>query len=151
MRLLGRVLSTIAALVSLLLATAAPAQNQVPAARPLEALVKASLLSFNDANVTGNYSVFHAKLSKPFRDQFPVEKLKQTFREFSEKQIDFDIIAAFTPVYEPAPKLDGDGKLLVKGYFPTEPVRVQFDLEFIPSDGEWKLLSIHVKTADPPK
>jgi hypothetical protein len=27
-------------------------------------------MSFNDANVTGNYAVLHAKLSKPFRDQF---------------------------------------------------------------------------------
>lgn len=141
----------IACVMSVILTGGTLAQNKVPSARPLEALVKSSLLSFNDANVTGNYSVFHAKLSKPFRDQFPVEKLKQTFREFAEKQIDFDIIAAFTPVYEPAPRVDGDGKLLVKGFFPTEPVRVLFDLEYIPSDGEWKLLSIHVKTADPPR
>jgi len=34
-------------------------------------LIKVTLLTFNDANVTGNYTVLHAKLSKPFRDQFP--------------------------------------------------------------------------------
>ena len=41
-------------------ATVASAQNKVPGERALEALVKATLLTFNDANVTGNYDVFHA-------------------------------------------------------------------------------------------
>jgi hypothetical protein len=107
------------------------------------------LLSFNDANVTGNYSVFHAKLSKPFRDQFPVERLQRTFRDFNKKHIDFDIIAALKPTYDPPPRIDDNGKLLVKGHFPTEPLRLYFDLEFIPSDGEWKLISINVKVDDP--
>lgn len=125
------------------------AQNKVPPERALEALVKVSLLSFNDANVTGNYEVFHAKLSKPFRDQFPPEKLERTFRDFNKKHVDFDIIAALKPTYEPPPQVDDDGKLLVKGYFPTEPNRVHFDLGFIPSDGDWKLFRINVKV-DPP-
>jgi hypothetical protein len=135
------------------MAVAAPslAQNRVPGERPLEALVKASLLSFNDANVTGNFDVFHAKLAKPFRQQFTPERLQETFKSFSEQHIDFDIIATYKPVYEPEASVDGDGKLIVKGHFPTEPTRVLFDLAFIPSDGEWKLISIHVKTERAPK
>ena len=135
-----------AVFVLLLLAMPAAAQNKVPGERVLEALVKATLLSFNDANVTGNYTVFHAKLSKPFRQQFTPERLQETFKDFASKDIDFDIIAAYKPVYEPQPRVDDAGKLLVKGWFPTEPVRVVYDLEFIPSDGEWKLISINVKT-----
>ena len=73
----------------------------MPSERALEALVKATLLTFNDANVTGNYEVFHAKLSKPFREQFPPERLKRAFKEFNEKHIDFDVIAAMKPVYDP--------------------------------------------------
>jgi enoyl-CoA hydratase len=45
--------------------------------------------------------------------------------------------------------VDDHGKLVVNGYFPTEPLRVIFALEFIPSDGEWKLISINVKTDKP--
>ncbi len=131
-------------------APAAQAQNKVPSAQALEALVKASLLTFNDANVTGNYSVLHARLSKPFRDQFPVERLKQAFSEFNKKSIDLEVIAALKPTYDPAPRVDDDGKLLVKGYFPTEPLYVYFILDFIPSDGEWKLIRINVKVDSPP-
>ena len=133
----------------MLVASLAQAQNKVPTDRALEALVKATLLTFNDANVTGNYEVFHAKLSKPFREQFSVERLARRFQDFNKKHIDFDIIAALKPAYDPSPAVDGDGKLLVKGYFPTEPLRVYFNLEFIPSDGEWKLISINVKVGDP--
>ena len=61
----------VAMLVLLLAIGAAQAQNKVPSERALEVLVKASLLSFNDANVTGNYTVLHDKLSKPFRAALP--------------------------------------------------------------------------------
>ena len=139
----------LAVMALMLTASAVQAQNKVPSERGLEALVKATLLTFNDANVTGNYEVFHAKLSKPFREQFPVERLARRFQEFNKKHIDFDVIAALKPGYDPAPKVDDEGRLLVKGHFPTEPLRVNFDLAFIPSDGEWKLISINVKIDDP--
>ena len=77
--------------------------------------------------------------------------MQETFKSFAEQQIDFDVIAAYKPVYDPAASVDGDGRLIVKGYFPTEPTRVLFDLAFIPSDGEWKLISIHVKTERAPQ
>jgi hypothetical protein len=143
------ILRALGVMTLVLMAGVASAQNKVPPERALEALVKTSLLSFNDANVTGNYTVFHAKLSKPFREQYPVERLERTFSAFNKKHVDFDIIAALKPTYEPAPQVDGNGKLLVKGYFPTEPLRVYFNLEFIPSDGEWKLIAINVKVDDP--
>jgi hypothetical protein len=137
------------ALVLLLAASIAQAQNKVPAELALEAVVKASLLSFNDANITGNYTVFHARLSKPFREQFPPERLKETFKDFSQKHIDIHVVAAFKPTYTEPPMIDPDGKLRVRGYFPTEPVRVNFELDFIPSDAEWRLVLIHVKLGDP--
>ena len=150
MTLLRRALSATGLLLLTLLAATAAAQNKVPTERGLEALVKASLLSFNDANITGNYTVFHAKLSKPFRDQFPPDRLQQAFKEFADKQIDIELIGALKPTYEPEPLVDASGRLVVKGWFPTDPMRVAFSLDFIPSDGEWKLISINVKTVDSP-
>jgi hypothetical protein len=144
------VIARLVAMIVLLLAVPAQAQNKLPTERGLEALVKSSLLSFNDANVTGNYTVLHAKLSKPFRQQFSPEKLKATFKEFADKNIDIDLIAALKPSYDPAPVIDDNGKLVVKGSFPTEPARVIFELDFIPSDGEWKLIRINVETKRAP-
>ena len=124
------------------------AQLKIPSAELQEILIKASLLSFNDANVTGNYTVFHAKLSKPFRDQFPPEKLAATFKEFRDKRIDFDLIAAKKPISTEEPKVN-NGTLSIKGYFDTSPARLNYDLGFIVSEGEWKLLKIEVDMKKP--
>ena len=140
----------VAALALVLAMGTAQAQNKVPSERALEVLVKTSLLSFNDANVTGNYTVLHDKLSKPFRQDYPPEKLKEAFKEFSEKNIDIELVAALKPTYEPPASIDSEGKLVVKGYFPTEPIRVNFNLAFIPSDGEWKLIRLNVKLGATP-
>ena len=140
----------VAALALVLAMGTAQAQNKVPSERAVEVLVKTSLLSFNDANITGNYAVLHDKLSKPFRQEYPPEKLKEAFKEFNEKNIDIELIAALKPTYEPLPSIDSEGKLVVKGYFPTEPIRVNFNLAFIPSDGEWKLIRLNVKLGAAP-
>ncbi len=136
-------------LVLLLLATPALAQNQVPPPKPLEALVKATLMTLNDANLTGDYRVFHARLSGPFRQQYTPERLKQSFREFHDKNVDIDIVCALAPVWEQPPFVDAEGKLVLRGLFPTEPTRVSFEMDFLAWDGEWKLIRINVKTEKP--
>ena len=93
----------------------ARSQQKVPGAELREVLIKASLLSFNDANVTGNYAVFHAKLSKPFRDQFAPDKLAEIFREFRDKRIDFDIIAAKKPINTEEPQDQRQGHPVDQG------------------------------------
>jgi hypothetical protein len=137
------------ALIAFASISPALAQLKVPGSEHQEVLVKVSLLSFNDANVTGNYAVFHAKLSKPFRDQFPPEKLAEIFKEFREKRIDFDIVAAKRPINTEEPKIADNGVLALKGYFDTTPSRVNYDLAFIMSDGEWKLIKVNVDVKKP--
>ena len=122
----------------------ASAQNTVPSDQLQEVLIKASLLTFNDANLTGNYGVLHAKLSKPFRDQFSPEKLKQAFKAFADKKIDLGVIVLKPPVATAASMIDSRGALVLRGYFDTTPNRASFELDFLPSEGEWKPFMIHV-------
>ena len=137
------------AVAGALLATPAAAQK-MPSPTGQEVLIKATLLTFNDANVTGNYTVLHAKLAKPFRDQFSPDKLKATFKTFADQNIDFDIIAAQTPVSSQEPKIDDRGALILRGYFDTRPSRVAYELDFIPSDGDWKAIKLKVNIGDAP-
>jgi len=129
---------------------AGPAMAQsVPNPTLQEILIKTSLLTFNDANVTGNYSVLHAKLAKPFRDQFSSDKLKEVFKPFADGHIDFDLIAAKLPVASEPARIDDRGVLMLRGYFDTSPSRVTYDLDLIQSDGEWKLIKLNVKVKPP--
>ncbi len=115
-----------------------------------EVLIKTYLLSLNDANITGNYTVLQSRLARPFREQFDAARLKKVFRSFSDKKIDFGIIAGKTPIASSKSRIDKRGALILRGYFDTTPSRVSYELDFVPSEGEWKpiKLNVHVKPVD---
>src|SRR2546425_929517 len=59
-----------------------------------EVLIKSILMTLNDAVASDNFTVLHAKISKPFRDQFPPDKLRAVFKDLVEKHAVFDAIVA---------------------------------------------------------
>ena len=86
----------------------------------------------------------HAKISKPFRDQFPPEKLREVFKDLIDKHAVFDAVVAKPIVPDADAKIDGDGVLRLKGHFETTPKQVKYQLGFIPSDGVWKLSAVTI-------
>jgi hypothetical protein len=118
---------------------------KVPDAEEQEYLVKATLLSFNDANITGLYDVLLAKTAAPFREQFTAEKLAAAFREFRERHMNIGRIVEGMEINFSGPgEINDDGVLLLHGTFPTEPKTLSFALKFVRSEGEWKPLGIKV-------
>jgi hypothetical protein len=109
-----------------------------------EVLVKSTLLTLNDAVATENFAVFHAKLSKPFRDQFPPEKLKAVFQNLIDKHAVFDAVVAERMIADEEAKVDDKGVLKLKGHFETTPKRVKYELGFIQSEGAWKLSGVTI-------
>jgi len=134
---------------ALLLLMPAHAQDKIPSALQQEILIKASLLTLNDANVTGNYTVLHAKLGKQFRDRITPDKLKQAFKSFADQKVDWDLIAARTPVATSEAKIDNRGALILRGYFDTKPSRLTYELDFMISEREWKPVMLNVKLKSP--
>jgi hypothetical protein len=131
---------------------AAPAHAQKPPEpAQQEILIKTTLMTFNDANLTQNYTVLHSKLSKPFRDQFSPDRLKEVFKPFVEQKIDIDLIAAKTPVADKPAEVDDRGVLSLNGHFDTTPSHVFYDLGYVMSDGEWKPIKINVNVKPPEK
>jgi hypothetical protein len=109
-----------------------------------EILIKSILVTLNDAVASDNFTILHAKISKPFRDQFPPDKLRGVFKDLVEKHAVFDAIVASSPVAEEEAKIDEKGVLRLKGRFDTSPKKVKYQLGFIPSDGQWKLSGITI-------
>ncbi len=128
----------------------AMAQN-IPDATVQEKIVKTWLLTFNDANLSGNYAVLNALSSKPLRDQLPPEKLKEAFKAFNDNQIDISDVVISKMVVTTPTTVDADGVMVAQGYFDTKKDRVIFTVKTLLSDGKWKLLGINVKTEDLPK
>jgi len=115
----------------------------LPTAVDEEVIVKTSLLTLNDANLTGNYAVMHARMAKPFREKFSADSLKQAFKAFAGKHI--DIIAAKPIVALSEARINSNGALMLRGYFDTTPSRLSYELDYAISEGEWKLINIDVR------
>lgn len=126
------------------LSPAPAAAQRVPTDDVIEITIKRHLASFNDANITGNYDVWHATLSRPFRQQFSPDRLKTAFKAFHDQQIDIAPVLAQVPILSEPARIDNEGALLLKGVFETRPSRVLFDMKLLPAEGDWKLISIHV-------
>jgi hypothetical protein len=139
----------IAALMALASANAAQALEKaqaldMPSPFVQEVLVKSILVTLNDAVAADNFTVFHAKISKPFREQFPPEKLRAIFKDLVEKHAVFDAVVASPIVSDEGAKIDEQGVLRLKGHFDTAPKKVKYQLGFITSDGQWKLSGVTI-------
>jgi len=138
-------LAVLVAVATAVVFSATPASAQkVPEPLEQEVLIKGILMSFNDANITGNYAVFHARLAKPFRDQYSAERLAEVFKAFRDQKINFAIITTKPPVASEPPRVEG-GVLKLYGYFDTAPSRLNYTLEFMGSEGVWKASRVEVQ------
>ena len=135
-------LTLIAAVMMLAIFTPANAAS-LPSDDEQEVLIRTTLMTFNDANMTSNYSVLHAKASKEVQAQLSIEKLFETFKPFRTNQLFFeDIIYEDYDSYEDA-KMDDEGVLVLAGVFKTDSIRVKYRLRFVKNDAAWKWLGIN--------
>ena len=126
-----------------LLFSAASAAN-VPSDSDQDILIKTSLMTFNDANMTGNYAVFVAKAAKEFQAQVTAEKLGTSFEGFRKNELFFESVV--TDEYESSEKakIDSEGALILAGVFKGEEMRVKYRLRYLKNGNAWKLLGINV-------
>jgi hypothetical protein len=133
----------LAAVVLTLIAICPVNALDMPGPSAQEVLVKSILVTLNDAVASDNFTVLHAKISKPFREQFPPEKLRAVFKDLVEKHAVFDAVVAEKMIVDEDARID-QGVLKLKGRFQTAPKQVKYQLGFIESEGVWKLSGVAI-------
>ncbi len=125
-------------------AQAAPRIDEVRA----EILIKNTLAAFNQANLTGNYTVLRDLGSPTFRGQNNPAKLTIVFASFRERDLDLSPLAVVKPELSVAPAPGKDGRLRLAGLFPTRPLAIKFDMLFEPIGDVWLLVDLSVAAVD---
>lgn len=128
--------------------------QRIPSDYELEMLVKSTLASLNDANLTGNYAVFHARSSRQVREQLTPQTFFDAFKTFRDQQIDIAPILILRPTFREKPAIGEENRLVLRGHFDTSAQRqrfsaarydrVAFDMDFIQSEGTWKMIKVNV-------
>jgi hypothetical protein len=114
-------------------------------------LVRSTLMTLNDADRSGNYSVLRDLAAPEFQARNSAADLAQSFLDLRRRKFDLFAVSYATPQFTPAPQMDANGRIRITGFFPTRPLQIRFDLIFQSIDGEWKLLAISIATPQAPK
>jgi hypothetical protein len=126
---------------------AAAQQQQLPVSLEQALyLIRSTLLTLNDANRTGNYTVLRDLASPDFQAANTAADLAQNFSDLRRRKFDLFTVALAAPQLTAAPALDGSGMLRLTGFFPTRPLQINFDLLFQNVGGQWRLFGISVAT-----
>ena len=110
----------------------------------VDSLVRSTIVAFNQANLTGNFSVLRDLGSLEFQRVNTEQELASQFSQFRALNLDIGVVTLYEPVFTTKPVIDQNGLMQLKGYFPTQPIRIEFDLIFLLLEGRWRLQQILV-------
>lgn len=127
----------------------APPANSMPIALEQALyLIRSALLTLNDANRSGNYTVLRDLAAPDFQARNSAADLAQIFANLRQRRVDLHAAALLAPQLAAAPALDDKGLLRLTGHFPTQPQQINFDLLFQNVGGEWRLFGISIATPE---
>lgn len=145
---LGNLIKSTLVILGTLFVLALPASAQeLPDADYQTILIKSTLMTLNDANLSGNYTVLQRRAAKPFRDAYSPRQLAELFTVFAEEEINIAAILVEDAIPSTETTITDAGVLHMEGVFPTMPSNVIYTLDFVPSDDGWKMIGINVNLA----
>src|SRR5262245_30824059 len=124
----------------------AASQAVMPDAEKIVLLLRTTLITLNDAIQTGNFTVMRDMAAPGFRDANTAGRLAQSFSDLASKGIDLSPTSVIAPQLTEPPGLDqAKGMLRLKGYFPGQPVQINFEMLFQAVGGRWRLFGLSVQ------
>jgi hypothetical protein len=124
-------------------------KGELPDDDELQSMVKTTLLEFNDAIQSEDFTEFYGNICEPWKKQTTPEKLKTSFQKFIDTGISIASIDPLTAEFSPQPSVGreiGYRTLKVSGRYLTKPMMTKFELNYIPEGKQWKLSKIVVDT-----
>ena len=124
----------------------------MPAPEVQVMMVRAALTALNQANFTENYSVLRGMTTPALQTRMSAEQLGKAFADLRKQNLDLSPALVMAPEFTEAPKLTSAGALMLKGIFPSRPLRINFTIDYLPIDGYWMIdqLSVSASRADEP-
>jgi hypothetical protein len=126
-----------------------PTDVKLPGDKEIKALVRQSLLAFNDAVQAGNFREFYQRVAEMWQQQTTPEKLQKNFQSFIDQEVNIAPIATLEPTFTKPPAIDEDGLLQLQGSYATKPSAIRFTLAYLFEAPEWRLVKINVKVGNP--
>ena len=122
----------------------------VPADAELSTMANNSVLMLGRAINAADFGGFYSSVSKTWQNQTTADALKGIFQSFIDQKIDLTVIGGKNPEFSEKASIDGSGRMILKGFYVAQPVKVKFTLKYIREDKQWKLIGINVAQEEAP-
>ena len=106
-------------------------------------LVRSTLLALDHANKTGNYTVLRDLGSPQFQSNSDA-RLAEIFAQLRRDRLDLAGVAVLDPQLTLMPQIEPGGMMHMRGFFPSAPTQVNFELLYAPVNGQWRLFGLSV-------
>ena len=122
-----------------------PAAAPVPGEMDLARLIWSTMVTIDNANASGNYTVLRDSSATGFQIANDPARLSQIFAGLRASRIDLTTTLLTAPSYTAPPQLLRPDVFQVQGYFPLRPRAVVFDMAFQWQNGQWRLFGVSVE------
>ena len=132
--------------------SAAQAQPQVamPDADKILLLIRSTLVTLNDALQTGNFTVLRDMAAPGFREANSAGRLAQIFAPLASQGVDLTAVTIMAPQLTEVPTIEAQRQMLhLKGFFPGQPLQINFEMLYEPVAGRWRLFGLAVNAVPP--
>jgi hypothetical protein len=127
-------------------ASAAQPSVAMPDADKIVLLLRSSLLTLNDALLTGNFTVLRDVAAPSFRETNSAARLSEIFGGIARQGVDLAAVAILVPQLTEPPMLNQKTNMMrIKGYFPGQPVRIDFEVIYQAVGSRWRLFGLVVQ------
>jgi hypothetical protein len=125
-----------------------------PRAAPIDrngvmVLIRTTMVALQQANQTNNYSVLYGISAPGFQSLNPPDRLSQIFANLRGKNFDLSATVVLEPQLTVLPELYSNNVMRMAGFFPSAPMQVNFDLQFIAVQGQWRIIGMAVDVKPP--
>lgn len=127
-----------------------PDGKQVPPVDELRKLLTATILDVDKAARAKDVKLLFPRLIGFWQRIEATERLKGSLKIFEDRPPpEFATVGNIAPIYDKPALLTKEGEFTVSGHFPTAPNRVNFTFMYLFENGDWKLGTWSLGTAQP--
>ena len=106
------------------------------------ALIRSTLVTLNDANLTANYAVLRSRSAPDFQARFSRQYLTSFFKGMRDRGIDLSAAMSRDPMIERARFHTGRKVLQVAGTLDMAPVPLRFIFSYQSIEGRWRIYGL---------
>ena len=106
------------------------AGKTIPGEADLRKMTDDCMQDFASAVNKKDFTDFYGNFSDLWKSQITPGKLLEIFKGFVDQQVDLTVLSEYKAVFSAPPRINEDGFLELKGYYPTQPSTTYFTLKY---------------------